>query len=132
VFDRRALFIGPLNLDLRSIQLNTEIGLVCESSAMAEKVAATLEGALDKIAWRLELIVDASGGPRITSSEGVRRCLEEPEVSASRKFSVRFLGLLPIESQLRRASGCALQSAESAPMVLILVKASRRSPRVCA
>jgi len=90
VFDRRAVFIGSLNLDPRSIQLNTEIGLV--------------ERNLDKIAWRLESAADASGGKRIiwveTGAEGVRTLTEEPEVSTWRRFSVWFLGLLPIESQL--------------------------------
>jgi putative cardiolipin synthase len=104
VFDRRAVFIGSLNLDPRSIQLNTEIGLVCESAPLAEHLAGTIEQNLNKIAWRLELIVDASGNKRIawveTSAEGARQRLEEPEVSTWRKFSVWFLGLFPIESQL--------------------------------
>jgi hypothetical protein len=35
-----------------------------------------------------------------TGSDGVRHRLEEPGVSEWRRFSVWFLGLLPIESQL--------------------------------
>jgi cardiolipin synthase C len=104
VFDRRAVFIGSLNLDPRSIQLNTEIGLVCESAPLAEELAGRLEQNLDKIAWRLERSVDDSGDAHIvwieTGAEGMRRRTEEPEVSTWRKFSVWFLGLLPIESQL--------------------------------
>jgi cardiolipin synthase C len=104
VFDRRAVFIGSLNLDPRSIQLNTEIGLVCESAPLAGDLAGTIEQNLDQIAWRLELIGDASGNKRIawveTGADGVRQLTEEPEVSTWRKFSVWFLGLLPIESQL--------------------------------
>jgi putative cardiolipin synthase len=104
VFDRRAVFIGSLNLDPRSIQLNTEIGLVCESAPLADELAGRLEQNLDRIAWRLERSVDASGNARIvwveTGAEGVRQRTEEPEVSTWRKFSVWFLGLLPIESQL--------------------------------
>jgi putative cardiolipin synthase len=104
VFDRRAVFIGSLNLDPRSIQLNTEIGLVCESAPLAGDLTGTIEQNLDQIAWRLELIDDASGEKRIawveTGAGGVRQLTEEPEVSTWRKFSVWFLGLLPIESQL--------------------------------
>jgi len=104
VFDRRAVFIGSLNLDPRSIRLNTEIGVVCESAPLAEELAGSLERNLERIAWRLERTVDASGDARLawveTGEEGVRRRLEEPEVSAWRRFSVWFLGLLPIESQL--------------------------------
>lgn len=104
VFDRRAVFIGSLNLDPRSIQLNTEIGLVCESPPLAEDLAGTIEQNLDRIAWRLELVADASGNKHIvwveTGAGGVRQLTEEPGVSSWRKFSVWFLGLLPIESQL--------------------------------
>ena len=104
VFDRRAVFIGSLNLDPRSIQLNTEIGLVCESVPLADDLAGMIERNLDQIAWRLELVADASGKKHIawveTGANGVRQLTEEPEVSNWRKFSVWFLGLLPIESQL--------------------------------
>jgi len=104
VFDHQAVFIGSLNLDPRSIQLNTEIGVVCESAPLAEDIAAPLERNLDTIAWRLERVVDASGRAHIewveTGAEGERRYVNEPEVSAMRRLSVWFLGLLPIESQL--------------------------------
>jgi len=104
VFDRRAVFIGSLNLDPRSVRLNTEIGVVCESAPLAEEIAGAIEQNLNSIAWRLERIVDASGSAHIewveAGAEGERRYVEEPEVSAMRRFSVWFLGLLPIESQL--------------------------------
>ena len=61
VFDRSAVFIGSLNLDPRSMRLNTEIGVVCESAPLAENIAGALEKNLDSIAWRLERVVDASG-----------------------------------------------------------------------
>jgi cardiolipin synthase C len=104
VFDRRAVFIGSLNLDPRSIQLNTEIGVVCESASLAEELAGGLERNLDSIAWRLERSVDASGNSRIvwveSTAAGVQRHQDEPGTSGWRRFSVWFLGLLPIESQL--------------------------------
>jgi putative cardiolipin synthase len=104
VFDRRAVFIGSLNLDPRSIQLNTEIGVVCESAPLAEDIAGALDRHYDAIAWRLERVVDASGHAHIewveAGAAGERRYLNEPEVGAMRRFSVWLLGLLPIESQL--------------------------------
>jgi putative cardiolipin synthase len=104
VFDRRAVFIGSLNLDPRSIQLNTEIGVVCESAPLAEDIAGTIERNLDNIAWRLERVIDASGHAHTewveAGAAGERRYLNEPEVGAMRRFSVWLLGLLPIESQL--------------------------------
>ncbi|RLJ65262.1 phospholipase D family protein [Sulfurisoma sediminicola] len=104
VFDRKSVFIGSLNLDPRSIELNTEIGVVCESAPLAEELGGTLERNLDSIAWRLERSVEASGDARIVwvekTAEGERRHAEEPGVSEWRRFSLWFLGLLPIESQL--------------------------------
>jgi cardiolipin synthase C len=67
-------------------------------------MASELEKNLDKIDWRLELADDAGGGKRIAwveaDAKGERRLMEETRVSEWRKFSVWFLGLLPIESQL--------------------------------
>jgi len=104
VFDRRMVFIGSLNLDPRSIQLNTEIGVVCDSAPMAEAIDDRVESNLDTIAWRLERVTDADGRKRIVwiekDASGTRQLTEEPGVSAWRKFSVWFLGLFPIESQL--------------------------------
>ena len=98
------MFIGSLNLDPRSIQLNTEIGIVCESAAMAEAMLGRLEPRLDRIAWRVERIVDDSGTSRMvwleTGGQGVRQRLEEPDVSVWRRLRVWFFGLLPIDSQL--------------------------------
>jgi putative cardiolipin synthase len=102
-FDRRAVFIGSLNLDPRSIQLNTEIGVVCDSPALAETLSAGIERKLDTVAWRLERVVDAGGAHIVwveKGAQGERRLVDEPEVTAWKRFSVWFLGLLPIESQL--------------------------------
>lgn len=104
VFDRRAVFIGSLNLDPRSIELNTEIGVVCDSAHLARHIAMNVEGKLASIAWRVERDVDSSGGAKLTwvesGPQGEHRLYEEPEVSAWRRLSVWFLGLLPIEPQL--------------------------------
>jgi putative cardiolipin synthase len=103
-FDRRFAFIGSLNLDPRSIQLNTEIGVLCDSPALTGDLASRLESKLDTVAWRLERVVDGSGNARIvwveTGPQGERRLDDEPEVGAWKRLSVWFLGLLPIESQL--------------------------------
>ncbi len=104
VFDRRAVFIGSLNLDPRSVQLNTEIGIVCESRPLAEDLIGTIERNIDNIAWKLERVVDSDGAARIVwleaGTNGISQLQEEPGVSIWRKFAVWFLGLLPIESQL--------------------------------
>jgi len=104
MLDRRAVFIGSLNLDPRSVQLNTEIGVVCESEPLAGQMASGIEGNLGKVAWRVERIVDAGGKARLvwieSTANGPVQHAEEPEVSVWRQLGVWFLGLLPIESQL--------------------------------
>ncbi|CAN0624628.1 cardiolipin synthase C [Burkholderia multivorans] len=105
VFDRTSIFIGSMNLDPRSLKLNTEIGVYCESPAIATDVAADLDSRLDQIAWRVELRTDPAGKRRLkwiqTDADGATTEFDaEPDVSAARRMEIWFLGLLPIESQL--------------------------------
>ena len=105
VFDHTSIFIGSMNLDPRSLNLNTEIGVYCESPAIASQVADDLEARLDQIAWRVEARTDPAGSGRLkwvqTDADGkVTEIDHEPEVSAPRRMEVWFLGLFPIESQL--------------------------------
>ncbi|MGF6778585.1 phospholipase D family protein [Paraburkholderia sp. GAS334] len=104
VFDRTSIFIGSMNFDPRSITLNTEIGVYCESDAIAAQVADGLEPKLDQIAWRLEERTDANGASRIvwidTAPDGTVKELDEPGVSSMKRIGIWFLGLLPIESEL--------------------------------
>ena len=104
VFDKSSVFIGSMNLDPRSITLNTEIGVYCESSALASQVANGLEPKLDQIAWRLEERPNANGTVRIvwidTHADGTTTESDEPGVSGLKRVGIWFLGLLPIESEL--------------------------------
>ncbi|HEX6242595.1 MAG TPA: phospholipase D-like domain-containing protein, partial [Polyangiales bacterium] len=103
-FDRRATFIGSLNLDPRSIQINTEIGIVCESAEMTQALLGRLEPLIDRIAWRVERAVDDLGNAHLvwveTRDGDVLRHVSEPEVSEWQRLKVWLLGLLPIDSQL--------------------------------
>ena len=101
VFDRRSVFIGTLNLDPRSIVLNTEMGLLVHSETLAEQVAKAFERdmAIDnswrisvndknKIRWTME-----TDGRSVTSKN-------EPEASLYRKMLSWIAAILPIEGQL--------------------------------
>jgi putative cardiolipin synthase len=105
VFDRQSVFIGSMNLDPRSSKLNTEIGVLCNSPAIAGQVVDDVEPHLDQIAWRVELRTDANGSKRVvwidTAENGTVTELDsEPDVSFGRRTSIWFMGLLPIESEL--------------------------------
>jgi putative cardiolipin synthase len=104
VFDKSSIFIGSMNLDPRSITLNTEIGVYCESDTLATQVVNGVEPKLDQIAWRLEERRDANGATRIvwidTQADGTETELDEPGVSGLKRVGIWVLGLLPIESEL--------------------------------
>jgi putative cardiolipin synthase len=105
VFDRTRIFIGSMNLDPRSVQLNTEIGVYCESSDAAQQVADGIGKNIDRIAWRVELRDDGTGSKRMvwidTDANGnTTELTSEPDVSALKRAGVWMLGILPIESQL--------------------------------
>jgi cardiolipin synthase C len=93
-----------MNLDPRSITLNTEIGVYCESDTLASEVVNGVEPKLDQIAWRLEERTDANGRVRIVwidkQADGTQKELDEPGVSGLKRVGIWFLGLLPIESEL--------------------------------
>ncbi|RKP53416.1 phospholipase D family protein [Pararobbsia silviterrae] len=105
VFDRQTVFIGSMNLDARSVELNTEIGLYCMSPEIAAQVADGIESQLNRTAWHVELQPDAQGAAHLvwlqTEPDGsVVQYRTEPGASDMRRIEVWFLGLLPIESQL--------------------------------
>lgn len=101
IFDREVVFIGSLNVDPRSVDLNTELGLVVRSPELATLQVASFERATSpEFAWRLGL--DEDGELVWEGSDGgepqVRH--KEPETSWWQRFKVSLLGLLPIEGQL--------------------------------
>lgn len=53
LFDRRYLFVGSLNLDPRSLELNAEMGLLIDSPELAGGIADAVEQRLPVAAYRL-------------------------------------------------------------------------------
>ncbi len=53
--DRRMLFVGSLNFDPRSIDINTEMGVLIESKPMVAKMSSSVSDALPGIAYQLKL-----------------------------------------------------------------------------
>lgn len=101
VFDREAVFIGSFNLDPRSANINTEIGLYVESPELARQVIAYMdEGVLPQNSYRVEVNVrgdlvwstEKDGEPVVYS--------KEPESDFWQRFTSGFIKLLPIEGQL--------------------------------
>lgn len=98
-FDDRKLFVGSMNLDPRSIKLNTEIGIMVESRELTTSLAQPLLKNLDRTTYRLAL--ENGNLVWIANEQGkVVRHEKEPSTSTWQRFKVNALGLLPIEGQL--------------------------------
>jgi len=100
VVDRRYVVIGSYNLDPRSADINTELALLVDSPAFAEKVAGFFAGGVQpENSYRVTL---ERGRLRWTTSDGgtVRVYTKEPETSWTKRFTAGVLGILPIHSLL--------------------------------
>jgi putative cardiolipin synthase len=106
VFDRRALFVGSMNLDPRSVFTNTEIGVVVEHAGLAASQMERLDRQLPEISYRLELApAGRPGGASeiqwIDRQDGAEtRYSRSPMTSAWQRLKIWFLSLLPIEPLL--------------------------------
>jgi putative cardiolipin synthase len=58
IFDRERLFVGSLNLDPRSIKINSEMGMVVASAEMSDKLADLLFESLGNWTYRVKLNED--------------------------------------------------------------------------
>jgi putative cardiolipin synthase len=66
VVDRKRVFIGSMNLDPRSYQINSEMGIIVESTDLAEKLAGITERCMfPENSWRVE--IDPEGDLRWVS-----------------------------------------------------------------
>ncbi len=105
VVDRKALFIGSLNLDPRSVVQNTEIGVWIESPELAGKVAEEFQRRLPAEAFRLELAGDPQTGQERILWHGRENGREvtftgEPHAGFWRRLGVFLVRWLPIGSQI--------------------------------
>jgi putative cardiolipin synthase len=101
VIDRRSTFVGSFNLDPRSANINTEIGLIVDSPDLAARVIEFMDaGVAPENAYRVTL--DEKGRLRWSASIDGRETIfdKEPETSVWRRFSADVVKILPVESQL--------------------------------
>ncbi len=101
VFDDNSVFVGSFNLDPRSANLNTEIGLYVESSELADRLKSFMdEGVSPGNSYRLEL--DESGKIIwITEEDGKVVTFEsDPGSTAGQNVVSGIIASLPVEDQL--------------------------------
>ncbi|CAK7027900.1 MAG: Cardiolipin synthase C [Kerstersia gyiorum] len=98
--DGERVFVGSFNFDPRSAQLNTELGFVIESAALAQAMSQAFDHSVPHYAYQLELddkheIAWLEQGP-----DGVIRHTSEPSTSFWKRTYLRLLSILPIEPLL--------------------------------
>ena len=95
--DGRAVYVGSFNMDRRSIDLNTEMGLVIESEQLAAQLDRTLDDNMPETAYEVRL--DEEGrlywlertGGQLTRHE------QEPGTTVWKRAGVQILSFLPID-----------------------------------
>ena len=101
MFDRKRVFVGSFNLDPRSINLNTEIGLLVHSEELTVQVAELIDELIQPDnSWQVtlddkgELVWQGS----VNGSSVIHN--SDPEAGGWRKFKIFIFSLLPIEKHL--------------------------------
>ena len=107
ILDRKTIFIGSLNLDPRSIDINTEMGIVFHSPELADEMAGNLDkeglehvyelklvrspaeskGEFTSYTWNIEWL-------ELTDGETIRHT-SEPDVGVWESIKLFFSGMAP-------------------------------------
>ncbi len=99
--DNAISFIGSYNADPRSRDINTEIGVLVRSEELAKRLDAYMDDGMQlDNSYRVEL--DADGNiVWVTKIEGKEiRFTREPHTSPWTRFTLWFLGRLPVKDKL--------------------------------
>lgn len=112
VFDREQVFIGSFNLDQRSANINSEVGVVYDMEHMATYIATTVfDKQIKNTAYKVAIAEENITADGITiykdsiywvdlDKSPPRYYDTEPETGFWRRFGQGFYSILPIESQL--------------------------------
>ena len=96
--DGERIFVGSFNFDQRSARLNTEMGIVVDSTALAGELVAAFDTAIPRAAWEVRLASDGQGLEWVErTATGELRYASEPATTWIKRSGVQFLSVLPIE-----------------------------------
>jgi len=99
LIDKKRVFVGSLNLDPRSIDINTEMGLLIDAPEMGAMLTESALSGIPDIAYRLRLGDDnkITWHATIDGKQVIEN--KEPQTSGWRRFKAWFLKIAP-EKQL--------------------------------
>jgi cardiolipin synthase C len=91
VIDHRTVFIGSMNMDARSARINSEMGLVIRSVALAHQVEALFEDVTDDGSYQLQL--DPKGRLQWSANEDGKRhvWVKDPDTTLSKRLTLKLL-----------------------------------------
>jgi cardiolipin synthase C len=112
IFDREQVFIGSFNLDQRSANINSEVGVIYDMNDMAKFIGTNVfDNQINQIAYKVSIAQEEIVSNGITIEKGDVYWVDlagnvpiyhdtEPETTFWRRFGQGFYSTLPIESQL--------------------------------
>ena len=96
--DSRRLFVGSFNFDERSAKLNTELGLLIDNPALAQRLVQMFVQEVRTVAYEVRLDKDGDLEWIERNADGSeKRYTSEPRVGIFTRAWVGFLSLLPID-----------------------------------
>ena len=104
VFDQRRVFVGSSNFDLRSLHINTEVGLLIDSPELARQAIERFEAITIPANSYIVKLAERFGDPVVhwvTETDGKLVELDqEPGHDLWREFVVNAVSILPLDDQL--------------------------------
>jgi putative cardiolipin synthase len=96
--DGNRIFVGSFNFDLRSALLNTELGLLIDTPALAGQLAAAFDDQIPKVAYEVRLAADGESLEWVEQTPlGETRYDTEPGAGPFLRAWIGLLSILPIE-----------------------------------
>jgi putative cardiolipin synthase len=103
-FDHKAMFVASFNFDQRSININTEIGILFYQPDLARQSMEHFDQNIEKVAFRVELITDGDGKESLRwtgQEDGKTVSYEaEPYAGIGKKLAVKVMRFLPVDFML--------------------------------
>ncbi len=100
IVDRSKVFIGSFNWDPRSANINTELGVIIDSTAIGEDFSRKVENMLPVKTY--EVFLNEQGNMRWRGVENGQKVVltKEPQTGFWRRMKGHLMRLLPIRDQL--------------------------------
>jgi len=100
VVDRKNVFIGSFNWNQRSLNLDTELGVIIHSPKIATELVERVTAALPTVSF--EVFLDDKNKLRWRGYEDGQEAIlsKEPQTGFWHRFNAGFMRMMPIKSQL--------------------------------